>query len=239
MATDHTDNFIVNQSFVRSIGWKSGLGQSMNSNGRKGKVIGVVKDFFWKSLHNSIDPALLIYQTDPPNAVLVKTTAAEIPRLKRLYKNYFPYSAIDYWFMDESFNELYKSDRTTQFLFDGFAGLAILISCLGLYGLVSLITIQRTKEIGIRKVLGAPLHRLVILLSAGQLWLIGWASLIALPLAALGAREWLATYAFHTRIDPWMFIVPICTLLLLTVAVTGYHILLAATANPVNSLRAE
>ena len=83
----------------------------------------------------------------------------------------------------------YKSDRTTQFLFNAFTGLAIIISCLGLYGLVSLITIQRTKEIGIRKVLGAPIHRLVLLLSADQLWLIGWASLIALPLAALGRKS--------------------------------------------------
>jgi putative ABC transport system permease protein len=239
MATDHTDNYIVNQAFVRSMGWKSGLGQTIKSDNRKGKVIGVVKDFFWKSLHNSIDPAMLIYKTDPPNAVLVKAPPSELPRLKRLWKNYFPSDAFEYWFMDETFNALYKSDRTTQFLFNAFTGLAILISCLGLYGLVSLITIQRTKEIGIRKMLGAPLHRLVLLLSADQLWLIGWAALIALPLAALGAQKWLATYAYHTNINLWMFVLPVLTLLLLTLAVTGYRILRSALANPVNSLRAE
>jgi putative ABC transport system permease protein len=141
--------------------------------------------------------------------------------------------------MDEAFNAQYKSDRTTQFLFNAFTGLAILISCLGLYGLVSLITIQRTKEIGIRKVLGAPLHRLVLLLSADQLWLIGWAALIALPLAALGAQKWLATYAYHTSLNIRMFVLPVLVLLLLTLAVTGYRILRSALANPVNSLRAE
>ena len=239
LATDRTENYIVNQAFVRSIGWKSGLGQTINTNDRKGKIIGVVNDFFWKSLHNSIDPAMLIYKTEPPNAVLVKTTALEIPRLKQLWKSYFPLSPFEYSFMDEAFNALYKSDRTTQFLFNAFTGLAILISCLGLYGLVSLITIQRTKEIGIRKVLGAPIHHLVLLLSTDQLRLVGIAALIALPLATLGAQKWLATYAYHTTINVWMFVLPVLTLLLLTLAVTGYRILRLALANPVNSLRAE
>jgi putative ABC transport system permease protein len=162
-----------------------------------------------------------------------------MPHLKRLWKNYFPSDAFEYWFMDESFNALYKSDRTTQFLFNLFTVLAILISCLGLYGLVSLITIQRTKEIGIRKVLGASILRLALLLSTGQLWLIGIAALIALPLAALAAQKWLATYAYHTMINAWMFVLPVLTLLLLTLAVTGYRILRSALANPVNSLRAE
>jgi putative ABC transport system permease protein len=239
LATDRTENYIVNQAFVRAMGWKSGLGQNIASSDRKGRIIGVVKDFFWKSLHNSIDPAMLIYRTDPPNAVLLKTSPAELPRLKQLWKTYFPYSPFEYWFMDEAFNAQYKSDRTTQFLFNAFTSLAILISCLGLYGLVSLITIQRTKEIGIRKVLGASVRRLILLLSADQLWLIGWAALIALPLAVLGAHKWLTTYAYHTTINVWMFVLPVFVLLLLTLAVTGYRILRAALANPVNSLRAE
>ena len=239
MATDRKNNYIVNQAFVRSMGWSSGLGQIIGTDDSKGKIIGVVRDFFWTSLHNSIAPAVLIYKTDPPNAVLVKTTPAEIPRLKRLWKNYFPSNAFEYWFMDESFNALYKSDRTTQFLFNAFAGLAILISCMGLYGLVSLITLQRTKEIGIRKVLGATLSRLLLLLSADQLWLVGWAALIALPLAAWGAQRWLSTYAYHTSLNVWMFVLPVAILLLLALAVTGYRIVRAALANPTKSLRAE
>jgi len=236
-ATDRTENYIVNQAFVRSMGWKSGLGQKISSDNRTGMIVGVVKDFFWHSLHNSIDPAMLIYKTEPPNAVLVKAPPSEIPRLKQLWKTYFPYSSFDYWFMDEAFDAQYKSDRRTQFLFNAFTGLAILISCLGLYGLVSLITIQRTKELGIRKVLGASIPRLVLLLTSSQLWLICWASLIALPLAALGAQKWLATYAYHAAINGWMFILPVVTLLLLTLAVTGYRILRSALANPINSLR--
>ena len=239
MATDRTGNYIVNQAFVRSMGWSSGLGQTIGSDNTKGKIIGVVKDFFWTSLHNSIAPALLIYKTDPPNAVLVKAPPSEIPRLKQLWKNFFPSSPFEYKFMDEAFDEQYKTDRTTQFLFNAFTGLAILISCLGLYGLVSLITLQRTKEIGIRKVLGATLSRLLLLLSADQLWLVGWAALIALPPAAWGAQRWLSTYAYHISFNVWMFVLPVLILLLLTLAVTGYRIVRAALANPARSLRSE
>jgi putative ABC transport system permease protein len=182
---------------------------------------------------------MLIYKTDPPSAVLVKAPPSEIPRLKQLWKNFFPSSPFEYKFMDEAFDAQYKTDRTTQFLFNAFTGLAILISCLGLYGLVSLITLQRTKEIGIRKVLGATLSRLLLLLSADQLWLVGWAALIALPLAAWGAQRWLSTYAYHTSLNVWMFVLPVLILLLLTLAVTGYRIMRAALANPAKSLRSE
>jgi putative ABC transport system permease protein len=239
LATDSTENYIVNQAFVRTMGWKSGLGQSISSDNRKGKIIGVVKDFFWKSLHNSIDPAMLIYKTDLPNAVLVKTTPSEIPRLKQLWKNYFPSDAFEYWFMDEAFNAQYKSDRITQFLFNAFTGLAILISCLGLFGLVSLVTLQRAKEIAIRNVLGASTPRLVLLLLSGQLWLIACAAVIALPLAAVGAHQWLSSYAYHTSINIWMFVLPVATLLLLAMVVTGYRICRVAMANPVSSLKVE
>ncbi len=239
LLTDRTESYIVNQAFVRSMGWRNGLGRAIYDNDKKGTIIGVVRDFFWQSLHHSIDPVLLIYKTDPPNAVLVKTSPSKLPRLKQLWKRYFPSSPFGYWFMDEAFDAQYKGDRTTQLLFNGFTGLAILISCLGLYGLVSLITIQRTKEIGIRKVLGASISQLALLLSSDQLRLIGWAALVALPLAALGASKWLDSYAYHTRLNVWMFVLPVAVLLVLTLAVTGYRILRSALSNPVESLYSE
>jgi putative ABC transport system permease protein len=163
----------------------------------------------------------------------------EIPRLKELWKNYFPSQPFDYAFLEDDFNSQYKKDRITLYLFNCFTGLAIFISCLGLYGLVSLITLQRTKEIGIRKVLGASLSRLLLLLTADQLWLIGLAALIALPLAAWGAQQWLSTYAYHTSLNVWMFVLPVTILLLLALTVTGYRIVRAALANPTKSLRAD
>jgi len=237
--TDPKEGFLVNEAFVKSMGWTSPIGQPLEGNNVKGKVVGVVRNFFYKSLHNTIEPMAMIYRVDPPLAVLVKTSPAELPRLKQLWKEYFPSQPFNYFFLDENFDAQYKKDRETFLLFQLFTGLAICISCLGLYGLVSLITIQRTKEIGIRKVLGATLSHLLLLLSKDLLYLVAWSALIAIPLGALGAHRWLSSYAYHVRMNAWMFAAPVGVLLLLALAVTGYRILRTARANPVAALRSE
>jgi len=238
--TDRKESFLVNEAFVKTMGWKSsGVGESLEGYGNKGRVIGVVKNFFYKSLHNVIEPLVMIYRTDPPPAVLVKAPAGKLFRLGQLWKRYIPSKPFDHYFLDENFDAQYKKDRMTLLLFDVFAGLAILISCLGLYGLVSLITLQRTKEIGIRKVLGASLSQLVALLTKDLLWLVGWSALIALPLAAMGAHRWLSSYAYHITMTVWMFALPVVVILLLALVVTGYRILRTALVNPAESLRLE
>ena len=237
--TDKTEAFIVNEAFVRSAGWSSPIGERIENSNQKGKVVGVVKDFFYKSMHNLIAPMIMIYKTDQPFALVIKTSPSELPRVKTIWKKFYPDLPIDYEFMDKDFNDQYRKDRVALFLFNAFTGLTIFISCLGLYGLISLVAVQRAKEIAVRKVLGASVSRLMLLLLAGHLWLIGGAALIALPLAGIGAKRWLATYAYHTGVNPWMFALPVLALLLLTFAVTGYRTLRSALANPVNSLRAE
>ncbi len=237
--TDKDEAFIVNEAFVRTVGWTSPIGQHIEGNDKKGKVVGVVRDFFYKSMHNVIEPIVMIYKTDPPFALVVKTPPSALPRVKAVWKQFYASHPFDYDFLDKDYNDQYRKDRVTLFLFNAFTGLTIFISCLGLYGLISLVAVQRAKEIAIRKVLGASTSRLALLLSSGQLWLIACAAAIALPLAALGAREWLSSYAYHTSINVWMFVLPVATLLLLALAVTGYQILRATTANPVNSLRSE
>ncbi|HXD78320.1 MAG TPA: ABC transporter permease [Puia sp.] len=237
--TDRKEAFIVNEAFVRTAGWKDPIGQQMEGNGNKGKVIGVVRNFFYKSMHNLIQPMAMIYRPAPPFAVLAKAPASALPRIRALWKQFFPLTPFDYEFMDQDFNAQYRKDRVTMMLFNGFTALAIFISCLGLYGLVSLIALRRAREIAIRKVLGAPLRRLMWLLSSGQLWLIGIAGAIALPLAAAGARRWLESYAYHTGLSVWIFALPVAALLLLTLAVTGLRIWRSARANPVESLRSE
>jgi putative ABC transport system permease protein len=127
----------------------------------------------------------------------------------------------------------------TMFLFNAFSALAIFISCLGLYGLVALVTLRRTKEIGIRKVLGASLAQLILLQSKDQVLLIVWAAAIALPLAGWGGQRWLASYAWHASLSVGMFLWPVVVILLLALAVTGLRITRTARANPVNSLRTE
>lgn len=238
-STDKTEAFIVNEAFVSMMGWKQPIGQSMEGSDHKGKVVGVVRNFFYSSLHHAIEPLVMVYTSPRPVAVLVKISPQALPRLKTVWKNHFPDRPFDYSFLDADFMGQYDKDKMMMFLFNAFSLLAIFISCLGLYGLVALITIQRTKEIGIRKVLGASLFQLVRLQSKDQVQLIGWAALIALPLAGIGGQRWLASYAWHAPLSVWMFVWPVTVILLLALAVTGLRITRTAQANPVESLRTD
>ena len=234
--TDKQEAFLVNQAFVRAMGWRSGVGQVVPG---KGKIVGVVKDFFYKSLHNPIEPAFFSYADSPANVVLVKAPPSILPRLRTLWNEYFPDNIFSYYFLDESFESQYKDDRTMMTLFNGFTLLAVFISCLGLYGLVSLITTRRTREIGIRKVLGASGRGLVLLLTREFFLLMGLAALVALPLAGWGLHRWLGSYAYHTSLTVDMFFLPLLLLLAITLAVTGLRVIRAVMANPVESLRTE
>jgi putative ABC transport system permease protein len=238
LQTDKQQSFIVNQTFVRTMGWKTGIGESIEGSGIKGHVVGVVTDFFFQSLHNAIAPLIMVYRPDPL-AVLVKTDPAELPRVKQLWKACFPAAPFDYYFMDESFAKQYDKDRTAMSLFNAFTALAIFICFIGLFGLVSLLVIRRTKEIGIRKVLGATVTHLITLFTNDLLLLVGLAAVIALPPAALGADRWLSSYAYHTGLSAWIFAAPLFVILVLTMLVAGLRIMRAASANPVRSLRTE
>ncbi len=237
--SDKEQGFLVNEAFVKAVGWKSAIGQPLEGSDRKGKVVGVMKNFFVRSLHNAIEPVVMIYNTRPPVAVLVKASPQKLPRMKEIWSRFFPNLPFDYFFLDERFNEQYKQDKLTFRLFNAFTALAIFISCLGLYGLVSLIAVQRTKEIGVRKVLGASLPQLISLFTSDLLKLVAWASAIALPIAAIGMHRWLSSFAWHAALNAWIFILPAAAILILTLAVTGLRIIRAALANPVKSLRTD
>ena len=237
--TDKNEGFLVNEAFVKKMGWQSGIGKSIQGFGHKGKVIGVVKNFYYKSLHNLIEPLVLIYNTSPANTITVKIKPADLPIVKALYKKNFPATTFDYAFFDEIVSNQYRQDEITMSLFKDFTILAIIISCMGLYGLVALIAVQRTKEIGIRKVLGASVSQLLSLLTKDFLKLVLWALIIALPLAGLAMNKWLANYAYHARLSWWMFLVPVLCVLLITLAVVSREVIKAAIANPVKSLRTE
>jgi len=239
LATDRTAGFLVNEAFVKEMGWRSPLGQSIEGFNHKGKVVGVVKNFFYRSVHNTIEPVVLIYNTFPPAAVMANLSPQELPRIKALWKKEFPSTPFSHYFMQENFDMQYTTDRQTLALFDGFSGLALFICIIGLYGLVSLITLQRTKEIGIRKVLGASVIQLLALLSKDLLLLITLAAAIALPLAGLAGSRWLATYAYHTNLSVGIFCWSLTILLVSALTAAGIHIFRAARTNPVNSLRSE
>lgn len=239
LSTDKKEAFIVNEAFVSRMGWTSALGQPMDGFGHKGKVVGVVKNFYYKSLHNMVEPLVMVYNSNPVIAVLIKIQPKDLPKVAATWKEHYPDEPFSYTFLDDAYKAQYDKDRLTMKLFTWFTVLAIVISCLGLYGLVSLMAVQRTKEIGIRKVLGASLQQLVTLLTSDFLKLIALASLIALPIAGIAMHQWLSSYAYHVGLSWWMFLLPVVLIILIALAVIGQQVVKAALANPVHALRNE
>lgn len=236
--TDKAEAFIVNEALVQKMGWQDPIGQPLEGFYHKGKVVGVVKNFYYKSLHNMVEPLVMV-QNDQVYNIMLKIKPADVPAVKSKWAAFFPNEPFIYSFLDESVAEGYKKDKTTMQLFTCFTGLAIFISCLGLYGLIALMAIQRNKEISIRKVLGASLDQLLLLLTKDSVKLILLASVIGLPLALYGAHFWLGTYAYHINISWWMFVLPLLINIIIALLVIGRQVINAARANPVKSLKMD
>lgn len=237
--TDRKEAFLINEAFLKMMGWKSGIGKEIDAWGHKGRVVGVVKNFYYKSLHNLVEPLIMMSKDAPTHITTVKAGPENLAIIKKIYKQYFPAIPIDYSFFDEIVSRQYEKDRITMLLFNNFTVLAIFISCMGLYGLVSLIAIHRTKEIGIRKVLGASLSNLLVVLSGDFMKLVFMALMIALPVAGVLMHQWLQSYAYHEPLAWWMFLVPAITVLFVAIAVISRQVLKTAFSNPVDSLRIE
>ncbi|MEX2593448.1 MAG: FtsX-like permease family protein [Anditalea sp.] len=165
--------------------------------------------------------------------------AETLEQLKATYTEMFPGSPYEYFFLDEFFYRQYKAERQFNLFFRIFSGLAIFIACLGLFGLSVYNVSQRTKEIGIRKVLGASVSNIVALLSKDFMKMVLMASILALPLAYWVIQRWLENYAFHIDISWWLLLVPVCLLLLITLLTVSFQSIKAALMNPVESLRSE
>jgi putative ABC transport system permease protein len=208
-------------------------------------VIGIVKDFNFSSLRTNVTPLVMII-TNPfggPNLLNVRVKSDNLPallaQLKAKWKELAPHQPFEYSFMDADFDALYRSEQRMGQLSILFSALAIAIACLGLFGLAAYAAERRTKEIGIRKVLGANVAGIVALLSSDFLRLIVIAIVIATPLAWLGARRWLENFAYRTTISWWLFVLAGGLVLLIAIATTIIQSVRAAIANPVDSLRAE
>jgi len=243
--TDSTQAMVLNESAARLLGYKTpaeALGRDFSQWGRKGKIIGVLKDFHYQSLQQPILPLVMRYEpwfawisvkVSAPN--LQKTIQAIGDKWTRIIPN----RPFEYNFLDEFFDRQYRAQNRFGRLFFNFALLAIFISCLGLLGLASYNTIQRTKEIGVRKILGAGVPSIVNLLSIDFIKLVGIAFLIATPIAWLGMHRWLADFAYHTAIPWWIFAGAGAIAVGIAVLTISYQAIRAATANPVQSLRSE
>lgn len=237
--TDKQEGFIVNEAFAKMAGWKNAIGQEIEGFGHKGKVVGVAKNFHYRSMHNVIEPVVMIYNTFPASAVTVRLRAEKLDAVAHIWKSHFPGYPFNYDFLDDSFDKLYANDQLRMQIFNYFTLLAVVISMLGLYGLISVVTTQKAKEIGVRKVLGATVTGIMLMLSGGFVRLAGIALLFAFPLAWYLTDRWLQNFAYHITLQPWMFVAAGALALTIALLTVGLQSMNAALADPVRSLRNE
>jgi putative ABC transport system permease protein len=249
-ATD-TSNFILNVAATRVLGVHSPeqmVGQNFSYGGFNGKVIGIMGDFNFEDMHQQIVPLIFVI---PPTAqfgntfgnVSIKLAGGDIQgsleHIEKTWKRYLPEVPFEYTFLNDRFDKLYKSEQRQGSLFTTFAGIAIFIACLGLFGLSAFTITQRVKEIGIRKVLGASAGSIVGLLSKEFLKLVAIAAVFAFIIAGFTMHNWLNNFAYRIPLDWWVFLaagILAAAVALITISVQAVR---AALANPVKSLRSE
>jgi putative ABC transport system permease protein len=236
--------YILNEKAVRELGWnvEEAIGNTI-SKGVEGKVVGIVKDFHFESLHQPIGPLLIFLDRTMVRQMFIKLKPNDIPAtlasLGDLWETRILHRPFDYHFLDEDFNALYKSEERTAGLFFIFSSVAIALACLGLFALSAFATVQRNKEIGIRKILGASVGSVVQLLSRDFVKLVGIAILIASPLAWYAMNRWLEDFAYRIDIEWWMFGIAGLVAVVIALATVSLQAIRAAVANPVESLRSE
>lgn len=238
------DGFLINETAAKDMNYKDPVGKYITVNGRCGQIIGVIKDFNFRSLHETIKPMVIAFgDREIYGSVLVRIEAGKIQQamtnIEKLCHELNPQFPFTYSFVDEQYRQLYNSEQVVSKLSDAFAFLAIFISCLGLLGLVIFTAEQRTKEIGIRKVLGAGVGSIIRLMSADFLKLIFVAIVIASPVAWWAMHSWLNNYAYKIDITWWMFAAAGGLIVLIAAVTISFQSIKAAIANPVESLRAE
>lgn len=250
--TDHRTNFselqsiILNQSAIKQLGFASAqeaIGKQVFAANKNWDVVGVTADFHQKSLRHPVEPTMMLPTFGPVNSFSIRLApqnlSQTIASIQKKFETFFPGNLFDYYFLDEKFNEQYKEDKLFGKVFGLFSGLAIFIACLGLFGL-SLYTItQRTKEIGVRKVLGASAQNIAFLLSKDFLKLVIVASIISFPVAWWIMKNWLSNFAYRIDLSWWFFAIAALAGIVIAMATISFHAIRSALSNPVNSLRSE
>jgi ABC-type antimicrobial peptide transport system permease subunit len=243
-----TTEFLVNESFVKSLGLKKpedilNKEISIMDGVIKCPVVGVLKDFNNRSLRNNLTPLLIATNATMYRQAAIKLATTNISStmesIKKIWQQTFPDYVYEYRFLDDTIASFYKQETQLSQLYKIFAAIAIFLSCLGLYGLASFMAVQRIKEVGIRKVLGATAANIVYLFSKEFIILIAIAFLIATPLAWYFMHQWLQDYAYRINISPWLFVAGGLAAIIIALATISFQAIKAAVANPVKSLRTE
>jgi putative ABC transport system permease protein len=238
-------HFILNESAAKELGWnpQEAIGKKMFlGDQRPGEVKAVIKDFNFSSLHDPIKPLILFSDSWGDN-LIIKLSGRNLPQaisfLQAKWKSLIPHRPFEYTFLDDNYNKLYSAELRTGKVLNIFSAIAIILACLGLFGLSTFAIQQRTKEIGIRKVLGANVAGLIALLSKDFLKLVIIAILIALPIAWYLMNNWLQDFAYRVNISWWIFILSGAAALMIALVTVSFQSIKAALANPVKNLRTE
>lgn len=248
--SDERDGFVINEAAARALGLSEPVGTPLQRNEQKGIIIGMVGDFHFRPLHHPIEP--VVFYIDKGRSpfwmylytnimVKVRPNAMEhtLSEMEIVWKNVYPDKPFEFSFLDENIQEMYGVEQRFGSLFTGFAFIAVATACLGLFGLAAFDSERRTKEIGVRKVLGASVNGIVILLSREFLLLVVLADLIALPLSHGVMGLWLREFAYRIEIGPEIFLVATCMAIVIAMTTVSIQAIRAGLANPVEALRYE
>ena len=245
--SDTIREVVINETLLQKLGVKNAkdaIGKDIRFGGSAWKkIVGVVKDFKTNSLRENIKPLLIAERKDYYGLTSVKIRSSNILKtqagIQSVWNQFFPEYAYTSTFMDENIAKFYEQETHFALLYKIFAGLAIFISCLGLYGLVSFMAVQRTKEIGVRKVLGASVANIVYLFSKEFTILIAVAFVVAAPVAYFMMNNWLNDFVYRIKLGVRFFLLAIIISIFIAWITVGYKAIKAAIANPVKSLRTE
>jgi hypothetical protein len=243
--TDAEQAFLVNQETAKLMGGDSAVGMPFTMFGREGTVIGVLQNFHFQPLRSEIQPLVFLLAPNPywlGNIVVrfsPENTAATLAAIENVWKEVLPTYPFEYVFVDEDYSQFYWREERMVRLLGNFSFLAVFIACLGLFGLASFVVEQKTKEIGIRKVLGASVSSIMISLCGEFVRLVVFSVFIAWPLAYLAARSWLDDFAYRVRLEPLVFLLTGLLALVIALATVSLQATRAARANPVDALQYE
>jgi ABC-type antimicrobial peptide transport system permease subunit len=242
-STDRESAYIINEELVKVMGVESAVNLRFGFGNTDGQVIGIVRNFHFLSLKRNIEPLVITLNPDSINYVMIRLSSQNIPAalalIEETWKRVVPNFPFEFRFMNEDFDALYRGEERMGDILKYFAGLAVFIACLGLLGLASFAAEQRTKEIGIRKVLGASSYQITALIYKEFIILLGAANLVAWPVSYLVMRGWLQDFAYRTGISVFIFVIAALAAVLSAFLTVGFQALKASRANPVKALRYE
>ncbi len=239
-------SLIVNATAVRSLGFESpqaAIGQQVIFGDESKVVVGVVDDYNQMSLKKAVVPLAFVVNPAAYEYYTVKLAQrdfqASLPKMKSLYESFYPKAPFDYFFLDDFYDRQYNNERKFSHVFTLFAGFSIFVACLGLFGLSSFNALQRTKEIGIRKVLGADATNIVFLLSREFVALVIVGTVIAWPISYFVMKDWLSHFASRINLGFPIFLISGLTVVLIAILTVGYRTITTARSNPVHALKYE